>query len=39
MMSEQSKELAAQYGKELLKEYPFQIYADRIKNLDPLNIP
>ncbi len=39
MMSEQSKELAAQYGKELLKEYPFQIYADRIKDLDPLNIP
>jgi hypothetical protein len=39
MMSQQSKDLAAQYGKELLEKYPYQIYADRIKDLDPLNIP
>jgi len=39
MMSEQFKALIAQYGKELLNKYPYQIYDDRIKDIDPLNIP
>jgi hypothetical protein len=39
IMSEQNKALIAQYGKELLSKYPHQIYADKIKDIDPLNIP
>ena len=38
MMSEQNKALIAQYGKELLSKYPHQIYADKIKDIDPLDI-
>jgi hypothetical protein len=39
MMNEQFKALIDRYGKELLKKYPYQIYPDRIKDIDPLNIP
>ena len=39
IMSEQNKALIAQYGEELLKKYPYQIYPDRIKDIDPLDIP
>jgi len=39
IMSEQKKTLVAQYGQELLKKYPYKIYPDRIKDIDPLNIP
>ena len=39
MMSEQYKKLVDNYGKELLTKYPYQIYADRIKDVDPLDIP
>jgi hypothetical protein len=39
MMEERRKELVAQYNDELLKKYSFQLYADRIKDIDPLNIP
>ena len=39
IMSEQNKALIALYGKELLKKYPYQIYPDSIKDIDPLNIP
>ncbi len=39
MMNKQNKALIAQYGKELLKKYPHQIYADKIKDLNPLDIP
>lgn len=39
IMSERSKALITRYGNELLKKYPYQIYADRIKDIDPLNIP
>ena len=39
IMSERSKALVDQYGKELLEKYSYQIYADRIKDIDPLNIP
>ena len=36
--SERNEVLLDQYGKELLEKYPYQIYADRIKGIDPLNI-
>lgn len=39
IISEQNKALIALYGKELLKKYPHQIYPDRIKDIDPLDIP
>jgi len=39
MMSELNKVVIAQYSKELLSKYPHQIYADKIKDIDPLNIP
>jgi hypothetical protein len=39
MMSELNKALIAQYGKELLKKYPYQIYPDSIKDINPLDIP
>jgi hypothetical protein len=39
MMDERRKNLVAQYSDELLKKYSFQIYADRIKDIDPLDIP
>ena len=39
MMSELNKAFIAQYSKELLSKYPHQIYADKIKDIDPLNIP
>lgn len=39
IMNEQFKVLIAQYGKELLIKYPYQIYDDKIKDIDPLNIP
>jgi hypothetical protein len=39
MMNKQNKALIAQYGKELLKKYPHQIYVDKIKDIDPLDIP
>ncbi len=29
----------AKYRQELLEKYPHKIYADRIKDIDPLNIP
>ncbi|MHC4437404.1 MAG: peptidylprolyl isomerase [Planctomycetota bacterium] len=39
MMSGQHKVLIDLYGKELLKKYPYQIYPDSIKDIDPLDIP
>lgn len=39
IMDERRKKLLAQYNDELLRKYPFQIYADRIKDIDPLNVP
>jgi hypothetical protein len=38
MISEQRQRLLEDYQKELLAEYPHEIFADRIKNLDPLEI-
>ena len=37
--SERNEVLMDQYSKELLEKYSYQIYADRIKDIDPLNIP
>lgn len=39
MMNEQFKALMAQYGKELLGKYSHQIYDDKIKDINPLDIP
>ena len=39
MMSEQREAVLEQYGNELLKNYTYQIYADKIKDIDPLAIP
>ncbi|MHC4072792.1 MAG: hypothetical protein ACYTGS_12300, partial [Planctomycetota bacterium] len=35
----QKDALLAKYSEELLRKYPYQIYADKIKDIDPLNIP
>jgi hypothetical protein len=39
MMSERGTDLIARYGRELLKKYPHQVYPERIKDVNPLNIP
>ncbi len=39
IVSEQRNAALAKYRQELLKKYPYEIYADRIKDIDPLNIP
>ena len=39
MAGEQKRAALAEYRKELLGKYPYEIYADRIKDIDPLNIP
>jgi hypothetical protein len=38
MMSEQRQRLLEDYQKELLAKYPHEIFADRIKGMDPLEI-
>jgi len=39
MMDEQRRAILAKYREELLKEYSYEIYTDRIKEIDPLDIP
>jgi hypothetical protein len=39
MISEQREAILERYRNELLKEYTYQIYIDKIKSIDPLNIP
>ena len=39
MLTEQRKNLLDEYGKELLKKYPYKVYAEKIKDIDPLDIP
>ena len=39
MMTERREAAFEQYCNEVLKKYTYQIYADKIKNIDPLNIP
>jgi hypothetical protein len=38
LISEQRQRLLEEYQKELLAKYPHEVFADRIKNLDPLEI-
>ncbi len=39
IVSEQRDALLAKYGSELLKKYPYKIYTEKIKDIDPLDIP
>ena len=39
MLSERREALLAQYSNELLKKYLYKIYTEKIKDIDPLNIP
>jgi hypothetical protein len=39
IMTEQRNALLAKHNKELLRKYTYQIYLDRIKDIDPLDIP
>lgn len=39
LMSKQNETLIDVYGQELLKKYPYQIYPDVMKDINPLNIP
>ena len=39
IVSEQRDALLAKYGDELLKKYPYKIHAEKIKDIDPLDIP
>ncbi len=39
MVNEQRDALLAKYGNELLKKYPYQVYTEQIKDIDPLDIP
>jgi len=39
IVSEQRDALLAKYGDVLLKKYPYKIYTERIKDIDPLDIP
>jgi len=39
MMSKQNETLLDVYGQELLKKYPYQIFPDAMKDINPLNIP
>jgi hypothetical protein len=39
MVAERRNALLEKYSKELLGKYPYEIYADRIKDINPLDIP
>jgi len=39
MRYEQREAIMAKYRKELLEKYPYEIYPERIKDINPLNIP
>jgi hypothetical protein len=38
MMSERNDAILAEYGRELLKKYPYELYPERIKDINPLDI-
>jgi hypothetical protein len=38
ILGEKRNKILADYRKELLQKYPYEIYADRIKDIDPLKI-
>jgi len=39
MVNEQRNDLLEKYGEELLKKYKYEIYGDKIKDINPLDIP
>jgi len=39
VIEEKRNAMLETYGKELLEKYPYKIYADRIKDINPLDIP
>jgi hypothetical protein len=39
IVSEQRDAILTKYGDELLKKYPYKIYTEKIKDIDPLDIP
>ena len=39
MWEEQTEETLAEYGKQLLEKYPYEIYHEKIADIDPLDIP
>ena len=39
MRREEREEILRKYRKEVLWKYPYKIYAERIKDIDPLDIP
>jgi len=39
MWDEQRNAILENYRKELLEKYPHEIYAERIRDIDPLDIP
>ena len=39
IMTEQRDAILAKYSRDLLQKYTHQIYLDRIKDIDPLDIP
>ncbi len=39
IVSERGKNLVDRYGREMLKKYSLQAYPEKIKDVDPLNIP
>lgn len=39
MRHEQREAVLAKYRKELLQKYPYEIYSEKIKDINPLNIP
>ncbi len=39
IVNEQRNALLAKYGNELLKKYPYKVYTEQIKDIDPLDIP
>ncbi len=39
MLDEKREQILANYKKQLLQKYPYELYADRIKDMDPLDVP
>jgi hypothetical protein len=39
LIEERRNSVLDSYRKELLEKYPYELYADRIQDIDPLNIP
>jgi hypothetical protein len=39
MMDERRQAVLADYRKQLLRKHSYEIYADRIKDINPLDIP